>query len=172
METGNDGLKVEVDYGSDLDASEVGSALDPIFHSRPSHDILTLLRSAFPATGVYARSGWNISNLPNLDKSVMSHLRNISGITIPWIYIGHMFSSFAWHVEDHNCYSINYNHYGAPKQATMHSNIKFTCRTQAHGKNSNKSESSNKPSINSVVRRSRAWGRRLRGRMMRVHVCA
>ena len=96
VETGNYGKAVEVEYGSDLDASVVGSA--------------------FPSTGVYARSGWNIINLPNVDKSVMSHLRKISGVTVPWVYIGSLFSSFCFHVEDHNCYSINYNHLGAAKQ--------------------------------------------------------
>ncbi|KAH9784093.1 Lysine-specific demethylase [Citrus sinensis] len=40
---------------------------------------------------------------------------HLKGITDPMLYIGMLFSMFAWHVEDHYLYSINYHHSGAPK---------------------------------------------------------
>ena len=39
----------------------------------------------------------------------------ISGITIPWLYMGMIYSSFCWHTEDLYLYSLNYMHEGAPK---------------------------------------------------------
>eukprot|EP00339_Tiarina_fusa_P001367 CAMPEP_0117001600 /NCGR_PEP_ID=MMETSP0472-20121206/3548_1 /TAXON_ID=693140 ORGANISM="Tiarina fusus, Strain LIS" /NCGR_SAMPLE_ID=MMETSP0472 /ASSEMBLY_ACC=CAM_ASM_000603 /LENGTH=534 /DNA_ID=CAMNT_0004701667 /DNA_START=222 /DNA_END=1823 /DNA_ORIENTATION=+ len=82
-----------VHYGSDLDVKSHGSG----FH----------LDSTNP---------WNLNILPTLPKSLLRFLpEHVSGITIPMMYVGMVFSTFCWHVEDDYLYSINFLHHGAPK---------------------------------------------------------
>ena len=54
-----------------------------------------------------------------LPKSPASVLRlldaDIPGVTSPMLYIGMLFATFCWHVEDNYLYSINYQHLGASK---------------------------------------------------------
>lgn len=68
-------------------------------------------------------AGWKLSNSPwNLQaiaRSPGSLTRfmpdDIPGVTSPMIYIGMLFSWFAWHVEDHELHSMNFLHTGSPK---------------------------------------------------------
>ncbi|GMF19455.1 unnamed protein product [Phytophthora lilii] len=64
----------------------------------------------------YAQDDWNLNNMPKLPGSVLQHLdEDIKGVMVPWLYAGMCFSTFCWHVEDHNMYSTSYLHCGAPK---------------------------------------------------------
>ncbi|KAM9112932.1 LOW QUALITY PROTEIN: uncharacterized protein ACDP82_019795 [Pangshura tecta] len=64
----------------------------------------------------YAASGWNLNVMPVLQQSVLCHINaDISGMKVPWLYVGMVFSAFCWHIEDHWSYSINYLHWGEPK---------------------------------------------------------
>ncbi|XP_073029505.1 lysine-specific demethylase JMJ13-like isoform X2 [Primulina eburnea] len=89
------GGKIEsVEYACDVD----GSA----FSSSPNDPL--------------GKSKWNLKKLSRLPKSVLRLLETaIPGVTEPMLYIGMLFSMFAWHVEDHYLYSINYHHCGAAK---------------------------------------------------------
>ena len=63
-----------------------------------------------------ASNPWNLNNIANETSSLLRYVPgDISGIKVPWVYVGMCFSSFCWHNEDHWTYSINYNHFGAAK---------------------------------------------------------
>uniref|UniRef100_A0A0D9XCP7 JmjC domain-containing protein n=1 Tax=Leersia perrieri TaxID=77586 RepID=A0A0D9XCP7_9ORYZ len=97
--------EIEVIYGADLETGTFGSGF-PKSSPETKSDV----------EDKYAQSGWNLNNLPRLQGSVLSFEGgDISGVLVPWVYVGMCFSSFCWHVEDHHLYSLNYMHWGAPK---------------------------------------------------------
>uniref|UniRef100_A0A4W4H8W5 [histone H3]-trimethyl-L-lysine(4) demethylase n=1 Tax=Electrophorus electricus TaxID=8005 RepID=A0A4W4H8W5_ELEEL len=97
---------VIVEYGADISSKEVGSGF-PVRDGK---------RRLLGDEEDYANSGWNLNNMPVLEQSVLAHINaDISGMKVPWLYVGMCFSSFCWHIEDHWSYSINYLHWGEPK---------------------------------------------------------
>jgi len=71
--------------------------------------------SNYPADQL-GRSLWNLSRLPKLRGSLLSHvLEALPGVNEPMLYVGMLFSQFCWHVEDHYLFSISFLHAGAPK---------------------------------------------------------
>lgn len=98
--------EIEVLYGADLETGVFGSGFPKV-------------SSSVEITGAdekYLKSGWNLNNFARLPGSVLSfESGDISGVLVPWLYVGMCFSSFCWHVEDHHFYSMNYMHWGAPK---------------------------------------------------------
>ncbi|KAK9055964.1 hypothetical protein SSX86_027051 [Deinandra increscens subsp. villosa] len=96
--------EVEVYYGADLETGVFGSGFAKTLFTEDSE------------LNKYVKSGWNLNNFPRLPGSVLSFEGcDISGVLVPWLYVGMCFSSFCWHVEDHHLYSVNYMHWGDPK---------------------------------------------------------
>ena len=47
---------------------------------------------------------------------LLAHLEEpITGVQTPWLYVGSMFSSAAWQMEDDMLYSVAYHHIGEPR---------------------------------------------------------
>jgi len=60
----------------------------------------------------YSDDPWNLNNMPIVKESLLRYIKSdISGMTVPWIYLGMLFSAFCWHNEDHYTYSVNYSMY-------------------------------------------------------------
>ena len=92
---------VEVEYGADIHSTTHGSGF-PTVEKNPLNP--------------YSKDPWNLNVMPFLEESLFRHIKgDISGMTVPWLYVGMVFSTFCWHNEDHYAYSANYQHFGATK---------------------------------------------------------
>ncbi|KXZ44918.1 hypothetical protein GPECTOR_60g695 [Gonium pectorale] len=60
---------------------------------------------------------WNLRRLDTVLSRVLAAAgHSLPGVSEPYLYFGSWRSTFAWHTEDMDLYSVNYLHYGAPKQ--------------------------------------------------------
>ncbi|KAI9834573.1 MAG: hypothetical protein M1819_002949 [Sarea resinae] len=92
---------VEVEYGADVHSTTHGSGF-PTIERQPLNE--------------YSTDPWNLNILPLHPESLFRHIKSdVSGMTVPWLYVGMCFSTFCWHNEDHYTYSANYQHFGATK---------------------------------------------------------
>lgn len=122
--SGMDHLKIR--YGADIHSSVPGE-----LSGFPSSDN--------PRMGAedeeYIKSEWNLTKLPFARGSLLEYVcgslysgsakgeeaaaasrEQISGMSLPWMYVGGPLSTFCWHKEDHYTLSANYSHLGAPKK--------------------------------------------------------
>lgn len=73
-------------YGADLETKKFGSGF-------PKHSP----GSAKSEADQYSKCGWNLNNLSRLPGSVLSFEScDISGVIVPWLYVGMCFSTFCW----------------------------------------------------------------------------
>ncbi|CAM6062380.1 unnamed protein product [Sphagnum tenellum] len=102
--------QIEVLYGADVETGKFRSG----FPKAKNGKLTTKVEEE--EENLYEKSGWNLNNIARLPGSMLAfEEEDISGVVVPWLYIGMCFSSFCWHVEDHHFYSLNYMHWGAPK---------------------------------------------------------
>ncbi|KAK6502993.1 hypothetical protein TWF481_008029 [Arthrobotrys musiformis] len=58
-------------------------------------------------------TSWNVAKLENILDCLGAKL---PGVNTAYLYLGMWKATFSWHLEDVDLYSINYIHFGAPKQ--------------------------------------------------------
>ncbi|KAH9260163.1 hypothetical protein BASA81_001938 [Batrachochytrium salamandrivorans] len=103
-------------YGNDIDTAALGSGFPTKSRAEKWQAFKRLSLAQRQEYDSYANSPWNLNNLPTSEGSLLQLVDgNISGVIVPWLYMGMTFSAFCFHVEDHNFASINYHHRGAPK---------------------------------------------------------
>ncbi|ODV93865.1 hypothetical protein PACTADRAFT_51616 [Pachysolen tannophilus NRRL Y-2460] len=103
---------LEIRYGADIhsDKADEISGFPTIVN--PKIDIND------PKYKKYINHPFNLTNLPFSKGSLLNYIKDkeISGMTVPWIYVGSLFSTFCWHKEDHYTLSSNYCYFGATKK--------------------------------------------------------
>lgn len=112
--------KLKIRYGADIHSDLPGevSGFPTWDNPRVTKDEAKIIESE-----------WNLTKLPFAQGSLLEYVcqnnengdeinnkEQISGMSIPWIYIGGTMSTFCWHKEDHFTLSANYSHLGAPKK--------------------------------------------------------
>ena len=93
---------VEVEYGADVHSTTHGRyAIQRLF----SFAVNSIRASAMPTMEThplnpYSKDPWNLNNIPIVSDSLLRFIKSdISGMTVPWIYVGMAFSTFCWHNE-------------------------------------------------------------------------
>ncbi|MEW5315471.1 MAG: hypothetical protein WDW38_006897 [Sanguina aurantia] len=62
------------------------------------------------------KKGWNLRRLDTVLSTVLKEAgHSLPGVNSPYLYFGTWRTTFAWHTEDMDLYSVNYLHYGATK---------------------------------------------------------
>ncbi|KAJ3358559.1 hypothetical protein GGF32_000337 [Allomyces javanicus] len=85
-----------------------GSGLPPLYGA-------DTLGTLFPSAD--EPKGWNCNRLDTALAVVLKKMvGSLPGVNVPYLYFGTWRATFAWHVEDADLFSLNYLHFGAPKQ--------------------------------------------------------
>lgn len=98
---------VEVEYGADVHSTTHGRCVfsDCVSSASRSHLSFVDVVSAMPTMethplNTYSKDPWNLNNIPILSESLLRFIKSdISGMTVPWTYVGMGFSTFCWHNE-------------------------------------------------------------------------
>ncbi|CAM0870755.1 unnamed protein product [Alopecurus aequalis] len=112
---------IYVEYANDVPGSGFGPSTQSHLRKKRKRD--RVAESTDGAGEEKSTVGWRLSsspwNLQAIARAPGSLTRfmpdDVPGVTSPMVYIGMLFSWFAWHIEDHELHSLNFLHTGAPK---------------------------------------------------------
>eukprot|EP00211_Chloroparvula_japonica_P000270 CAMPEP_0119128478 /NCGR_PEP_ID=MMETSP1310-20130426/6616_1 /TAXON_ID=464262 /ORGANISM="Genus nov. species nov., Strain RCC2339" /LENGTH=1075 /DNA_ID=CAMNT_0007118821 /DNA_START=149 /DNA_END=3377 /DNA_ORIENTATION=+ len=106
-----------VDSGDEYLQTEYGSDVCTKDAKTSGYERVMDLGTADMQKVLLSPPGWNQNTLAKVNGSLMAQeSTDLPGISSPYMYIGMLFSSFCWHVEDDFMYSINLMHMGFPKR--------------------------------------------------------
>lgn len=90
--------------GSSSSAAAAAAAAAAAVAADAGQNYDSLLPAETPHEAAYARHPWNINNLPRSGGSLLRHAPGdelVTGVMVPWLYVGSALSAFCWHIEDH-----------------------------------------------------------------------
>jgi histone demethylase JARID1 len=94
---------VEVEYGADVHSTTHGRYV--LVYGANNVNNIQSFPSSMPTLEThpldpYSKDPWNLNNLPIASDSLLRFIKSdISGMTVPWTYVGMVFSTFCWHNE-------------------------------------------------------------------------
>jgi hypothetical protein len=110
---------IYVEYANDVPGSGFAASSQAHLRSNRRRDPGTTHQQAAEDKSVGWRlssSPWNLQAIARAPGSLTRFMPDdVPGVTSPMVYIGMLFSWFAWHIEDHELHSLNFLHTGAPK---------------------------------------------------------
>ncbi|KAK3086413.1 hypothetical protein FSP39_018076 [Pinctada imbricata] len=58
----------------------------------------------------YSKHPWNLNNLPNHRSSLLQYLHHVSGVTVPTLHVGMLYTSSCWSTDTHHLPYVQYLH--------------------------------------------------------------
>lgn len=93
---------VEVEYGADVHSTTHGRyvLLSSSFDLKLNASYSAMPTMETHPLNPYSKDPWNLNNIPIVSDSLLRFIKSdISGMTVPWTYVGMVFSTFCWHNE-------------------------------------------------------------------------
>jgi hypothetical protein len=109
---------IYIEYANDVPGSGFAASTQSHLHKKRKREgVSNSIDEGDKSVGWrLSSSPWNLQAIARAPGSLTRFMPDdVPGVTSPMVYIGMLFSWFAWHIEDHELHSLNFLHTGAPK---------------------------------------------------------